>query len=262
MHQNQIHTVGYWLQCFHASNSPVCLSRRVFKGDDSYFKTYTWPNSPIKEAGSRLGGQRKAEVSPGPVGDLTILDDRSLATELASGRHEALSVFFGRYRGPVFRAARRILGDSGEAEEVALEVFLEMYRHISEFDPVKGPFISWLLRRAKFRALDRKDQLKRERFYDRAEFDEIVEAEVESRRIRMAYRQEIEPLLEEQLSRLEYRKRRVVNLTFFEGHTAKEIAQITGESVHVVRHLLTEALKELRSAAQKRIWKKQGKGIE
>lgn len=203
--------------------------------------------------------KRKAVVCPTSAGDLASLDDRSLAADLASGRHEALSVLFKRYEGLVFRRARRILGDSGEAEEVTLQVFLEMHEHISEFDPGKGSFISWLLRRTKFRALNRKDRLNSERFYDWTELDETIEAEIESHRNDTVYRQEIEPLLDELLSKLPYRKRRVVSLTFFEGRTAPEISELTDESVHVVRHLLTEALNELRSSAQKRIWKKQGK---
>jgi hypothetical protein len=47
-----------------------------------------------------------------------LLDDNSLATELVAGRHEALTVLFKRHNPMVFRVARRILGDSGEAEEV------------------------------------------------------------------------------------------------------------------------------------------------
>jgi hypothetical protein len=56
-----------------------------------------------------------------------LLDDNSLATELVAGRHEALTVLFKRHNPMVFRVARRILGDSGEAEEVVQQTFLEMY---------------------------------------------------------------------------------------------------------------------------------------
>ncbi len=196
-------------------------------------------------------------MSPGTADDLASLDDRSLAAELVSGRHEALSVLFKRHQDAVFRTARRILGDSGEAEEVTSQVFLEMHRHISEFDPNKGPFISWILRRAKFRAINRRDHLNAERFYDWTEIDETVAVGSNASRIDTVYPQEVEPLLQEHLGKLSHRKREVLTLTFYEGLSAPEIAEKTKQSVHVVRHLLSDALRELRSVGQKRIWKKQ-----
>lgn len=192
------------------------------------------------------------------VGALASLDDQSLAAELVSGQHEALTVLFKRHSGAVFRAARRILGDSGEAEEVVQQTFLEMYQHITEFDPTKGPFLAWLLRRAKFRAVNRRDHLNAERFYDWTVIDEAAtRSTVAGHGTNNLQRQEIEPILEEFLRKLPSRQRKVLDLTFFEGHTAEEIAIQMEESVHVVRHLLYEALKRLRSAAQERTGKKQ-----
>lgn len=191
--------------------------------------------------------------------DLASLDDRSLAAELISGRHEALSVLFKRHQDAVFRTARRILGDSGEAEEVTSQVFLEMHLHISEFDPNKGLFISWVLRRAKFRAINRRDHLNAERFYDWTEIDETLVAGFNAIHRDYLYPQEVEPILDEHLGKLSDRKREVVILTFYEGLSAPEIAEKTKQSVHVVRHVLSDALRELRSAAQKRIWKKQAR---
>lgn len=198
-------------------------------------------------------------MSSRPADDLFSLDDESLAAELVSGRHEALTVLFKRYSGAVFRTARRILGDSGEAEEAVQQTFLEMFLHISEFDPQKGSFIGWLLRRAKFRAVNRKDHLKTERFYDWTAINEAADTAMPTPQAATdVYRQEVEPLLEEFLRKLSPRRRKVVSLTFFEGRTAEEIATQMDESVHVVRHLLYEGLQQLRSAAaQKRTGTKQ-----
>jgi RNA polymerase sigma-70 factor (ECF subfamily) len=190
---------------------------------------------------------------------LVSLDDKTLAAELALGRHEALTVLFKRHSGAVFRTARRILGDSGEAEEVVQQVFLELYRQIGEFSPEKGSFASWLIRRAVYRAVNRKDHLKTEGFYFWTELDEERGAAEPGDGTAPLYQQEIGTLLEQLLRRLPRRQRRVINLTYFEGLTAEEIAKQTDDSVHVVRHLLYEGLKKLRSAAQRRSPAKSGK---
>lgn len=200
----------------------------------------------------------KEKVSQAGADFFAGLDDNSLAAELVAGRHEALTVLYIRHSNAVFRAARRILGDSGEAEEVVQQTFLETYQHITEFDSSKGPFLAWLLRRAKFRAVNRRDHLNAERFYHWTAIDEAATA------LRSAdygpsnvHRQEVEPILDEFLRKLPFRHRQVLSLTFFDGLTAEELAVQIKESVHVVRHLLYEGLKRLRTAAQKRDRNKQ-----
>jgi RNA polymerase sigma-70 factor (ECF subfamily) len=190
---------------------------------------------------------------------LASLDDNSLAAELIRGRHEAFAVLFKRHSHMVFRAARRILGDSGEAEEVVQQTFLEAFQHIVEFDPTKGSFIQWLLKRAKSRAADHRDHLNVERFYDWTTIDETLTA-ASGDRNRILYRQEIEPVVDELLHKLPFRQRKVLRLSFFEGRTAEEIAIQMNDSVWGVRRLLYEALRRLRSSvAQKGSAGKQAK---
>src|SRR6266446_6410403 len=71
---------------------------------------------------------------------LRILEDDDLVAELASGHHDALTVLFDRHSALVFRIARRILRDDGEAEETVQQVFLDVYRSIAQFDPRRGSF--------------------------------------------------------------------------------------------------------------------------
>lgn len=189
-------------------------------------------------------------MSPEVPEPYSSLDDNKLAAELVAGQQEALSVLFKRYSGAVFRTARRILGDPGEAEEVVQQVFLELYEHVSQFDPKKGSFTSWLLRRAKFRAADRRDQLNTQRFYDWTTIHEANEP-VSPSDNQPVYRQEIDPLLEELLDRLSARHRRVIRLICLEGLTAAEAAEEMQCTSKVVQHLLYDGLSDLRSVARK-----------
>jgi RNA polymerase sigma-70 factor, ECF subfamily len=58
--------------------------------------------------------------------------------------------------------------------------------------------------------------------------------------------QEVVYLVEQMLATLELRQRRVIELTYFEGLTAEEIAKKTGDSASSVRHVLYRGLAKLR----------------
>jgi RNA polymerase sigma-70 factor, ECF subfamily len=178
------------------------------------------------------------------------LADADLAAALARGEADALTVLFKRHSKAVFSTARRIIGDTGEAEEIVQQVFLEVYLVIAKFDPQKGSFLSWLLRRAKHRSINRREHLVAARFYAWAEIDEEELTETSTTIGGSLHELEISPLLEELLKRLSARQLKVIRLIFFEGLTADEAAQRMKDSVHTVRHLLYDGLKKLRFALQ------------
>lgn len=179
---------------------------------------------------------------------LANLSDESLATELKSGRSEALSTLFDRYRGPIFQVARRIVGDHGEAEEVVQQVFLETYRHIQEFDAQKSSFRSWLFRTAKRRAIDRRRHLDSQHVYEWLGLDEEDATSLRATEILRMPQQEIERLVDELLQSLSDRERMVIELAFVRGLTLPEMHKETKLTLPVLRHLYYKTIKKLRLA--------------
>ena len=59
-----------------------------------------------------------------------------------------------RHRGPVLAFARRLVGDSGRAEEISQEVFLRLWERSSRFDAQRGSLRAFLLAVTHGRALD------------------------------------------------------------------------------------------------------------
>ena len=92
--------------------------------------------------------------------------DEALIDRLKSGNAEALAELFDRYSRVVFSVASRILRDRGEAEDLMQDVFLEIYRDVARFDPVRGSVRTWLLQYAYHRSLNRKKYLQRRGFYE------------------------------------------------------------------------------------------------
>jgi RNA polymerase sigma-70 factor, ECF subfamily len=180
---------------------------------------------------------------------LRTLADEDLMAALRMGCNDALAVLFERHSALVFRIARAILHDDGEAEESVQRVFLDVFKAVNQFNPERGSFKTWLLQYAYHRSIDRRQHLQANRFYSRAEIDELTPAELfyASGHLLSLPPQEVVFLVEQVLATLEMRQRRVIELTYFEGLTAEEIAKKTGDSASSVRHNLYRGLTKLRT---------------
>lgn len=86
----------------------------------------------------------------------TIAETESiLLNAVAHGDQVAFSELYDRMQSRVVGLAMRILRDSGHAEEVAQEVFLEIWQFAAAYDSSKGSATGWILRKTHSRAVDR-----------------------------------------------------------------------------------------------------------
>jgi len=183
---------------------------------------------------------------------LRALTDEDLMAALRMGCNDALAMLFERHSALVFRIARAILHDDGEAEETVQKVFLDIFRAVNQFNPDRGTFKTWLLQYAYHRSIDRRQHLQSNRFYSRDELDDLTPAELfhGPGHLLCLPPQEVVFLVEQVLATLESRQRRVIELTYFEGLTAEEVAAKTGDSASSVRHNLYRGLAKLRDVLQ------------
>lgn len=176
--------------------------------------------------------------------ELHHLADEELVERVIAGRHDALTVLFDRYSRLVFDVAVRIVRDASEAEEVVQTVFLDVFRAMANFDSRKGILKVWILQYAYHRALHRKRHLVSNHFYRWENLEAAIE--VGSGRALWGELPEAMRLADEMLANLKPRQRRVVEMTYYEGLTAEEIARQLSESPHVIRHDLRRGLAILR----------------
>jgi len=186
---------------------------------------------------------------PGSWEQLNQFSDEELASELITGRHDALVVLFDRYHKLVFGVALKIVCDPGEAEEVVQTVFLDIFRALANFDQRRGTLRVWLLQYAYGRALNRKRHLAAHHFYNSVSLEAgVVEP---SSNLKTADIAEASLLMEELLASVSPRRRTVIELTYFEGLTADEISERLGLPVGIVRHELYRGLAKLRQSVKK-----------
>ena len=181
---------------------------------------------------------------------LKTFSDTDLMDALRRGCNDALAVLFERHSALVFRIARAILRDDGEAEETVQRVFLDVFRAVNQFNPARGSFKTWLLQYAYHRTINRREHLQANHFYNREELDELTPAELfyGAGHLVCLPPQEVACLVEQVLALLEPRQRKVIELTYFEGLTAEEVANATGNSASSVRNNLYRGLSKLRNA--------------
>jgi RNA polymerase sigma-70 factor (ECF subfamily) len=205
----------------------------------------------FRRLGSAPSNAADAQGTPtlSPAATLETLSDEDLVRQLLAGYHDALTVLFERYSGMVFKIARRMLKDEGEAEETVQQVFFDVYRALDQFDASKASYKTWLLNYAYHRAINRKHHLEAKGFYTLEELrDDLLPSEYQApvRTVHLSS-PEVVHLIEQLLAGIQPRQRTTIELTYFEGLTAEEIALRTGESPTVVRHNLYRGLSKIRS---------------
>lgn len=176
-----------------------------------------------------------------------LASDEQLAEQLKGGAADALEILFERHSPIAFAIARRILRDSSQAEDATQQVFLDVFRFIAQFDSEKGSFKSWLLTIVYRRAFNYRRGLRSSRYFEMEPIEECTERPRSAGgRARPAEEQENRILVRQALAALPEKQRRTIELVYFSGLTASEVANATGETVRVVRHNLYRGLEKLR----------------
>ncbi|MBI2896723.1 MAG: sigma-70 family RNA polymerase sigma factor [Deltaproteobacteria bacterium] len=86
---------------------------------------------------------------------MSALEIDTLIRKIANRDRAALRALYGRFATGVFSLARRVLGDSTEAEAVLGDTFLHVWREAASFDPDRGSVGSWVMSIARSRSIDR-----------------------------------------------------------------------------------------------------------
>jgi RNA polymerase sigma-70 factor (ECF subfamily) len=176
--------------------------------------------------------------------EIGAVDDTTMLTRIGQRDENAMEAVFRRYSGPVYSVALRVLRDTGQAEDILQEVFLQLWRKPAAFVQNRGSLGAWLVVIARNRAID---VLRRRKPSDSV--DDVVltspinVADEAERNIAMQrVRGVIANLPEEQ--------RRTLDLAYFEGLSHTEIASRTGDPLGTVKTRIRQALITLRKALE------------
>src|SRR5262245_62005187 len=98
-------------------------------------------STTLSTAGANAAGPRSQATS-----------DEVLMAGIAEGDRLAMEVLYARHHVRVFRFSLRLIGDEALAEDLATEVFLDVWRHADRFEG-RSAVSTWVLGIARFKAL-------------------------------------------------------------------------------------------------------------
>jgi RNA polymerase sigma-70 factor, ECF subfamily len=169
--------------------------------------------------------------------------DERLVALVALGQHDAFRVLGARHLPRVQRIAWRMLGDHGQAEEVAQEALLRVWTHASRFDARRGARFSTWLHRIVLNLCH--DRLRRRRHWLGLGAAAEVADPAPHPLARLAAAQESERV-GAALAALPARQRTAVVLAYYERLSNAEAAAAMGIGVMALEALLVRARRRLR----------------
>jgi RNA polymerase sigma-70 factor (ECF subfamily) len=164
---------------------------------------------------------------------------------VARGDERAFAALYDSLAPRVFGLARRVLRDAAQAEEVAQEALVEVWRTAARFDSSRGSATSWVLTITHRRAVDRVRAAQagtdRERRVAAAGVDtpydgvvEAVTASLEQQQVRRC------------LQSLTELQREAITLAYYDGFTYREVAEKLDAALPTIKTRMRDGLIRLR----------------
>ena len=170
---------------------------------------------------------------------------RDLITRISKGDEDAMRTFYKRTVNLVYGMAYRVISNTHEAEEVALEVFMQVWRNASNYNSELSEPLTWLLMITKRRALDRKRNISKKLMTEEV-FDENTAGTEESAELSYIAGQKRE-IVRNALDQLTQKQRRVIEFSYYYQMSHSEIAEHMDMPVGSVKSTIRVAMVKLRN---------------
>jgi RNA polymerase sigma-70 factor (ECF subfamily) len=172
---------------------------------------------------------------------------RALVKSLATGDQNALTAFYDRTSRIVYGLALRILSDAATAEEVVLDVYMQVWRQARRYDAGRGGPLAWLVTIARSRALDRLRSASRENLRKEPLDLSVVAASAVNVEDGAAV-SETQQTVRVALDGLPAEQREVIELAYYAGMSHSEIAATLRQPLGTVKTRVRLAMTKLRAA--------------
>jgi len=170
--------------------------------------------------------------------------DIALISAIRSGDQSAMAALYDRYSSVVYSVALRVLADTGAAEDVQQDVFMQLWRNPDAFDSSRGNLGAWLAVISRNRAIDTLRKRRPEDDLENVVLAVVPDMASDADRNRMA------GTVRALLGTMPPVQRTALELAYFEGLTHTEIAAKTGEPLGTIKTRIRAGLTALRKALQ------------
>ena len=167
----------------------------------------------------------------------------ALVGAIRAGDESAMAALYDRYSPVVYSVGLRVLGDTGAAEDVLQEVFMQLWRNPGVCStPAAATWAPWLAVIARNRAID--TLRKRRPETDIADVVVSVEPDMAGDAERARAMEKVRGAL----GAMPAAQRSALEMAYFEGLSHTEIAAKTGEPLGTIKTRIRAGLMTLRKA--------------
>ncbi len=167
--------------------------------------------------------------------------DWSLLARIQKREELALSELYDRYSGLVYSEVKRILRDTGAAEEILQDLFHQVWRTAEKFDQARGSLAGWLLVAARNRAIS-KVRRKSGKTEELEENTVVLKVDLETNMARNVLLDKVKKVI----GSLPQSQREAVEFAYFEGMSHSEIAEKTGQPLGTIKTRIRSAMETMR----------------
>ena len=176
------------------------------------------------------------------------VDDVQLIRRIERAQSGALQELYDRYNRLVFSVAFAIVGDRGIAEEITLDVFVQVWKRAGTYQPDRAKVSTWLIAITRNHSIDILRWQKSRPETDSLNWDGIslqngpaahnleehVELSLERDRVRRA------------LSQLPDDQRETLIMAYFRGYTQSQISEALGQPLGTIKTRIRLGMQKLR----------------
>jgi RNA polymerase sigma-70 factor (ECF subfamily) len=174
------------------------------------------------------------------------LSDEEIVQRVVAGETGLFELLIRRHDQRVYRAARAIIRNEADAEDIAQEAYLHAFQHLSQFEH-RAKFSTWLLRIAIHEALARYRDNARFEDLDELAGSEVVLTDPRSSPEQVVAHGEMKEFIQRAIDNLSPTLRTVLMLRAIEDLStaeAAEVLDISEDNLKVRLHRAKAALRE------------------
>ena len=174
-----------------------------------------------------------------------------LIERVAQADEAAMARLYDLTSPSVFGLVLKILRDRAAAEEVTLDVYVQVWKQAGQFSTQRGSATSWLLMMARSRAIDHirsrswREQEKGTPLDSAVELPSAAPTPEQSTAEAKCHR-----VVKSAVESLDPRQRETIELAFFSGLTHSEIAQRLDQPLGTVKTRIRQGMQHLRETLQ------------
>jgi RNA polymerase sigma-70 factor (ECF subfamily) len=175
--------------------------------------------------------------------------DAELMRAFTAGERWAAEALYTRLAPRLFGLGRAMLGDPAQAEDLVQDTFVKVWRAAPSYDPARGGLDTWVLLMARNLAIDAiRRQVLRQRAMaaHRAQPPGYAEPGPE----RLVVTRDLADRARAAMRELTAGQRAALQLAYFGGRTAAEVAELEGIPVGTAKTRVRAALLKLRTALE------------